>query len=179
MANGSAGFWDYSLKAFRTEGVAPALIALQDRAGAHVNLLLFCCWAASEGIAIDPKLLRLAKENAGAWQSEIVEPLRALRRRLKGGFNGFPTDEVEALRKQINGLEIEGERIEQGRLASLALGRPRASADARLAVAGLARYFAELGRRPTEEDAGDLRTVVTRLFPGAELPSLSAADFAP
>jgi uncharacterized protein (TIGR02444 family) len=179
MANGSAGFWDYSLKAFRTEGVAPALIALQDRAGAHVNLLLFCCWAASEGIAIDPKLLRLARENAGAWQSEIVEPLRALRRRLKGGFDGFPDDAVEALRKQINGLEIEGERIEQGRLAALALGRPRASADARLAVAGLARYLAELGRRPTDEDARDLRTVLTRLFPDAGLTSLSAADFAP
>lgn len=179
MANGSAGFWDYSLKAFRTDGVAPALIALQDRAGAHVNLLLFCCWAASEGIAIDPKLLRLAKENAGAWQSEIVEPLRALRRRLKGGFHGFPADEVEALRKQINGLEIEGERIEQGRLAALASGRPRASADARLAVAGLARYFAELGRRPTDADASDLRTVLTRLFPDAGLTALSAADFAP
>ncbi len=176
MAN---GFWDYSLRAFRTEGVAPALIALQDRAGAHVNLMLFCCWAASEGVAVDPKMLRAAKQSAGAWQREIVEPLRALRRRLKGGFDGFPPEEVEALRKQINGLEIEGERIEQGRLAALAAGKPRASADMRLAVAGLARYFAELGRRPTEEDANDLRTVVTRLFPGADQPPLSADDFAP
>ncbi len=175
----ATGFWDYSLEAFRTAGVAPALIALQDRAGAHVNLLLFCCWAASEGVAVDPKLLRAARQSASAWQSEIVEPLRALRRRLKGGFDGFPPDEVEALRKQINGLEIEGERIEQGKLAALAAGKPRASADARLAVAGLARYFAELGRRPTEEDANDLRTVVMRLFPNAELPPLSAADFAP
>jgi uncharacterized protein (TIGR02444 family) len=139
MANGNNGFWNFSLKAFRIDGVAPALIALQDRAGAHVNLLLFCCWAAGEGVAVDPKLLCDARASAGAWQSEIVEPLRALRRRLKGGFDGFPAEQVEALRKQINGLEIEGERIEQGRLAALASGRPRASADPRLAVAGLAR----------------------------------------
>jgi uncharacterized protein (TIGR02444 family) len=179
MANAGNGFWDYSLKAFRTEGVAPALIALQDRAGAHVNLLLFCCWAASEGIAVDMALLRQAKQSAGAWQSEIVEPLRALRRRLKGGFDGFPPEPVEALRKQINGLEIEGERIEQGRLAALASGKPRASADGRLAVAGLARYFAVLERRPSAEDVADLRTVVTKLFPAAGFETLSDGDFLP
>jgi uncharacterized protein (TIGR02444 family) len=179
MTQASNGFWEFSLDAFRTEGVAPALIALQDRAGAHVNLLLFCCWSAREGIAVDMPLLRQAMEAAGAWQGEIVEPLRALRRRLKGGFGGFPEDEVEGLRKQINRLEIEGERIEQGRLAALAAGRPRATADPRLAVAGLARYFASLGHRPGANDAADLRTVVTRLFPGSGLDGLSAPDFAP
>lgn len=179
MATGESGFWDYSLKAFRTEGVAPALIALQDRAGAHVNLLLFCCWAASEGIAVDMALLRNARQQAGAWQREIVEPLRSLRRRLKGGFEGFPAEPVEALRKEINALEIEGERIEQGRLAALAAGKPRASADGRLAVAGLARYFAVLDRRPSADDAADLGTVVAKLFPAAGLESLGAEDFAP
>ena len=179
MAADGDGFWNYSVKAFGTDGVAPALIALQDRAGAHVNLLLFCCWAASEGIAVDANLLRRARESAGAWQSEIVEPLRALRRKLKGGFGEFPAADVEALRKQINGLEIEGERIEQSRLAALAAAKPRATSDARLAVAGLARYFAALGRRPDETDAGHLRTVVTQLFPGSGLDTLSAAEFAP
>ena len=177
MAADGDGFWNYSLAAFRTEGVAPALIALQDRVGAHVNLLLFCCWAASEGIAVDMKLLREAQQTAQAWQREIVEPLRSLRRRLKRGFDGFPAEPVEALRKQINGLEIEGERIEQGRLAALAATRPRSSADPRLAVAGLARYFALLGRVPTETDAADLGTAVARLFPGTG--PFTAADFAP
>jgi len=183
MVGGGNGFWDFSVNAFRTEGVAPALIALQDRAGAHVNLLLFCCWAASEGIAVDMPLLRQAMNAASAWQREIVEPLRALRRRLKGGFETFPVDEVEGLRKQINGLEIEGERIEQGRLAALAAGRPRATADPRLAVAGLARYFSALGRRPNAADAADMQAVLSRLFPDAGpeagLDTLSASDFAP
>ncbi|MEX2200697.1 MAG: TIGR02444 family protein [Dongiaceae bacterium] len=179
MAAGDNGFWEFSVKAFGTEGIAPALIALQDRAGAHVNLLLFCCWAAAEGIAVDAALLRQARESAGAWQSEIVEPLRALRRKLKGGYGEFPSDDVEALRKQINGLEIEGERIEQSRLAALAAARPRATADGRLAVAGLARYFAALGRRPDETDAAHLKSVLTRLFPGSGLDRLSASDFAP
>jgi len=179
MTASDNGFWDFSVTAFGTEGVAPALIALQDRAGAHVNLLLFCCWAADKGIAVDASLLRQARESASAWQSEIVEPLRALRRKLKGGFGDFPADAVESLRKQINGLEIEGERIEQGRLAALAAAKPRAAADARLAVAGLARYFAAIGRRPDETDAGHLRTVIVRLFPGSGLDGLSASDFAP
>jgi hypothetical protein len=61
----------------------------------------------------------------------------------------------------------------------LAAAKPRASTDARLAVAGLARYFAALGRRPDETDARHLRTVVTRLFPGSDLDALSASDFAP
>ena len=49
----------------------------------------------------------------------MVRPLRALRRRLKGGFGGLPADRVEAYRKRLNELEIDGERIAQEAMSAL------------------------------------------------------------
>ena len=37
-------FWDFSLAVYGRPGVAPACLALQQRHGADVNLLLFCAW---------------------------------------------------------------------------------------------------------------------------------------
>ena len=44
-------FWRTSLELYAREGVSRALIALQDRRGADVNLLLYCCWTARSGCA--------------------------------------------------------------------------------------------------------------------------------
>ena len=43
------GLWDFSLALYARPGAAEACLALQERHGTDVNLLLFCCWAGSRG----------------------------------------------------------------------------------------------------------------------------------
>lgn len=76
-------FWRFSLRTWRAPGVQQACLALQERCGADVNLLLFCGWTGQQGRALDPDSLRLAISQVGAWQSEVIAPLRLARRGLK------------------------------------------------------------------------------------------------
>jgi len=82
---------------------------------------------------------------AEAWQREVVQPLRAVRRRLKAGVAPVPALESEALRRKVNDLELEGERIAQAILEAL----PAPAAGRRSAVqANLALYLTVMGRDP-------------------------------
>jgi uncharacterized protein (TIGR02444 family) len=41
-------FWRFSLRIYRAPGVADECIAVQERYGIDVNLMLFCAWLAAE-----------------------------------------------------------------------------------------------------------------------------------
>ena len=53
---------------------------------------------------------------AGKLRSEIVEPLRSLRRKLRQ----YPDSDVQRLREGVKALELAGEKLVQERLARLA-----------------------------------------------------------
>ena len=88
MQNDDGRFWAFSLDVYGRPGVAPACLALQDRHGLDVNLLLFCCWAASQGVTLDQRTLAAAEEAAriarigyaeGKFpQLELIEAERSL-----------------------------------------------------------------------------------------------------
>ena len=42
-------FWDFSLRVYGSDGVSAACIALQERHGIDVNLLLFSAWVGESG----------------------------------------------------------------------------------------------------------------------------------
>ncbi len=110
-------FWRFSLAFYERPGVADALIALQDRDGFDVNLMLFALWFGISGRgALDGDILMAAQGAAGALRSEIVEPLRRLRRKLRH----HPDGDVQRLREGVKALEIAGEKLVQERLARLA-----------------------------------------------------------
>ncbi|HEY9550471.1 MAG TPA: TIGR02444 family protein, partial [Kiloniellaceae bacterium] len=46
-------FWQFSGAVYARRGVAEACLALQQRHGLDVNLLLFCAWAGSNGRRLD------------------------------------------------------------------------------------------------------------------------------
>ena len=59
-------FWRFSLALYARPGVAEALIALQDRAGRDVNLMLFALWAgAVRRVALDAGALAAAEAAIG------------------------------------------------------------------------------------------------------------------
>jgi uncharacterized protein (TIGR02444 family) len=140
-------FWRFSLRIYRAPGVEQACLALQDGCGADVNLLLFCCWVAQAGRALDKRALRRAMALAGRWQAETVQPLRQVRRTLKNAPFDVPSAWAEELRKRILGVELDLEYLEQRLLFDLAaqlppVARPRRPAAA--AAHSLARYLALL-----------------------------------
>jgi uncharacterized protein (TIGR02444 family) len=147
-------FWNFSLQLFRKPGVGPACIALQDGLGLDVNLLLFCCWHGRENRVLSEADIRRAIAAAEGWQRDVVQPLRAVRRRLKAGVAPVSAAECEALRRKVNDLELEGERIAQATLEAL----PAPPAGRRSAVqANLALYLTVMGRDPAR--ASELQTL--------------------
>ena len=146
-ANDSA-FWRFSLRFYALPDVAPACLALQDEANVDVNLMLFLLFLAESGRAITHDDVARLDAGIAPWRSEVVEPLRALRRRLKSGIGDVPAAASEGLRNMVKKIELEAERLEQGRLENAApiLGKPAPRNEA--VRANLAAYEAYLGPLP-------------------------------
>ena len=125
--------WHFSLAFYAVPGIARALITLQDRDGLDVNLILFALWLGLSGYGLlDRGALAAADRAVCAIRTEVVEPLRTLRRRLKGN----PDPSVQNLREGVKELELAAERMVQSRLACLAGPRDsEAPHGARLAAA--------------------------------------------
>ena len=143
-------FWRFSLAFYERPGVSDALIELQDRDGFDVNLVLFALWLGISGRgALGGDALAAAKQVADTLRSEIVEPLRRLRRKLRH----HPDREVQQFREGVKALEIAGEKLVQERLARLA-GGGRATTDPEgsraAAHANLALYLGGEGVRSKE-----------------------------
>ena len=141
-----SAFWRFSLRFYALPGVAPACLALQDQAGVDVNVLLLLLFAADQGRELSRDDVARLDAAIAPWRTDVVGPLRTLRRRLKTGVGDFPSN--EGFRNLVKKIELEAERVEQGRLESLAatLGKPAVPAPA--ARANLAAYGAHLGGLP-------------------------------
>jgi uncharacterized protein (TIGR02444 family) len=141
-------FWRWSLRIYRLPGVESALLALQDGAGTDTNLLLWCCWQAGEGRALDRRTLRRSMAATARWQSEVIVPLRRARRALGRAPQGLPDGWAGELRKRIGAVELDMEYAEQRALFELALSLPplvRTLAPRDAALASIARYLGLLG----------------------------------
>lgn len=170
-------FWDYSLALYRRPGVETACLDLQRRHGIDVNLVLLCCWLAERGTPLDDRLLARLSAAVDEWQSEVVRPLRAVRRRLKAMLEaaaGGPavwSDLARSLRERILALEIDGERLEQLRLAEVVAGEPPVAVPGlTLAASNLRRY-----RRFTRPDREALETLLCAAFPGSPADEVEQA----
>ncbi len=165
-------FWDFSLALYGKPGVAPALLGLQDRHGLDVNLLLYACWAASQGRLLSSAEIGAVDALAAPWQAEIVRPLRALRRRLKGGFPGLAVEGVEAWRKRLGELEIEAERIAQEAMAAALPATPNSVAPGAATAANLKACLTHAGIAIDPATAADLAAILRACVPDADLAEL-------
>jgi len=169
-------FWSFTLGLYGKPGVAPALIGLQDRLGLDVNMLLYCCWAGADGRLLSRDDLKAVEAVAEPWQSEVVRPLRALRRRLKGGFGAMPADRVQSYRKRVNELEIEGEHIAQNAMGQQARGERQAGASAAAAVTANLKAYLKLRHAPVDApERADLVTILRACCADATADELSAS----
>lgn len=110
--------WAFALRFYNRPSVADACLMLQDCAGVDVNVLLMALHAACDrGVALSISDVRDMDEAVLAWRTEVVQALRAVRRRMKAGPEPAPSEATEALRDQIKAAELGAEQIQQAVLA--------------------------------------------------------------
>jgi uncharacterized protein (TIGR02444 family) len=137
-ADDAAALWRFSLAFYARPGVADALIALQDRDGRDVGLILYALWQGLRGRRLAADLGALAA--AAAAPAALAAELRGMRRRLKSDAAA----DIAALRRRVLALELAAERAAQARLAAIV---PPAAEGGRLelAAANLALCVGECG----------------------------------
>lgn len=118
-----ADLWSFSLAVYAAPGVADACLTAQDDAGADVNLLLWAAWLAAQGHDLTAAELTEAIAATVPWRRDVVQPLRAIRRRLKSGPSPAPSPAAESLRAQVKSAELEAERLQQAVLQTLPVNR--------------------------------------------------------
>ncbi len=161
--NAGNPFWDFSLKLYVREGVAAACLEMQDRMEVDVNLLLFCCWAGSQGRALSGAEIDSLIATTRDWRDQVIRPLRGARRWLKEATLPGAAD----LRGDIKASELAAEAIQQDilhRALPVSAGAPSSSAVA----ANLRAYLAAEGCRPGDRDMDALTTLLCAAAPGLD-----------
>ena len=124
-------FWDFSLAVYGRPGVPACCLALQDRRGVDVNVLLFAAWAGLEcGIRLSAGDIARIDGSVSGWRDKMVRPLRALRRRAK--------TEDDALYRRMKAAELEAERVQQDRLFAAGGFLPQPGGSVELVAATMA-----------------------------------------
>lgn len=144
--------WTFSLTVYGEPGVAEACVALQDRCGVDVNVLLLTLFT-TRLTSSAPSAVTLAEADCfiREWRGEIVKPLRAIRRRLKLGPAPAPGGAAEVLRQRIKSAELFAEQIEQAALAAWFEGRDAGSAATGGCAEALARVIAFYAQKPMDD----------------------------
>jgi uncharacterized protein (TIGR02444 family) len=143
MSEPESEFWNFTLGFYARPGVSPACIALQDKHGRDVNIVLYACWVGLSGRGrLSTADLDRAEAVNGPWRRGAIEKLRAARRALKEEDR---TGQIAELYEAAKQLELAAERIAQLRLQSLARPPGERSAGERAAdaTASLALYLAD------------------------------------
>lgn len=142
------GLWDFALRLYGAQGVSEACLVLQEESGVDVPVLLFAAWLSEKGKALTEGDLGRVDGRIREWRSEVVQPLRAVRRRLKNGPSPAPSEETEKLRNGVKAVELQSEKIELAVLEAEGDALP--------------------GERGGEEDANQNLRRVLRYYRGSE-----------
>lgn len=110
--------WAFALHLYAQPGVADACLRLQDEAGVDVMMFLMTIFAAvRRRVLLTPAEIGELDGVSRPWREQIVQPLRALRTRLKTGPLPAPSSATEPFRSTIKAAELAAERLENQLLA--------------------------------------------------------------
>lgn len=118
MERSAETLWQFAVALYGRPGVADDCLALQDRHGAAVTVILWLAWAWAEGRALPEGAARadlLAR--VAAWRAVATDPLRAARRAMKPHEDDLPLG--SEARAAVKSAELACERAE---LALLEVG---------------------------------------------------------
>lgn len=109
--------WNFAVSCYGKPGVESACLELQ-AAGADVCLFLTGAWLECRGVSCSAERLGLLKAQSKDWQTQVVQPLRNLRSAWREAATH--DSELAGLRDRVKMLELDAERIQLNRLASVA-----------------------------------------------------------
>lgn len=113
MVVAQSQFWIFSLALYGADRVKDNCLHLQDKFGADVNLILWCCYCAWDlGRICETPEIEAIDARLKQWRDEMLIPLRKLRRNARSDKGVY-----EALKA----AEIEAERYAQGLIIKNAL----------------------------------------------------------
>ena len=175
-----ASLWNFSVHTYGKPGVADACLALQDRHGLDVNMLLFCCWfGCTRGVVGEPLWDRVLAFSE-PWADNVVRPLRAVRTWMKHTGCTQPVvsnDECMTLREEIKRIELKTEQLQENTLQYLAEDSPAQSLDSTSQINCTALNIKEYIRRCSVELDAESRLrlahMVTAAIGGATLDEVS------
>ncbi|MDF1747328.1 MAG: TIGR02444 family protein [Alphaproteobacteria bacterium] len=163
-------FRQFCLTLYAAEGVEAACLDLQDKFGLDVTLILLCCWVGQHGVRLSTESLAQAEQSVKPWRETAIDPIRALRRRLKDAVGPIDPDRAKAVRDLIKQAELAAEFVQMDHLVILLEhlpGRDARMADRAGIVRGnLLRYTAA-------------KSIKTDLLPRPALETLIAQTIAP
>ncbi|MBA4501659.1 TIGR02444 family protein [Marinobacterium marinum] len=110
--------WHYALALYAEPGIESTCLQLQ-RQGAAINRLLLACWLGGRGVVLDAARWR---QLDSAWRTEITEPLRLIRYRVRALREQQP--ETGACYQALRQAELAAEQVELMQLYHTAIAWP-------------------------------------------------------
>jgi uncharacterized protein (TIGR02444 family) len=115
-----SAFWRFSLAFYADPEVKDACLALQDRHGLDVNLLLLAAWAARSRRLIAAADAHRLRTLSADYQQRVMRPVRQARRALDAtGAEAWLAPLVAERRRALLAVELGLERLEQLQLERL------------------------------------------------------------
>lgn len=145
--------WTFALRLYGAPGVSEACLQLQEESGVDVPLLLFAAWLEMRSVALSTEDIRRIDGLVAGWRSEVIHPLRSVRRRLKSGPHPAPSADTESLRNAIKAAELSSERIELALLEAEGRALSVTSTDVTLKGDDLTRVVQYFSKRPPDTAA--------------------------
>ncbi len=169
---GIKGFWDFSVRTYRTDGVPDACLSLQNDYDADVNMLLYCCWVGAYIGQFDHELFTKASEFSTLWADHVVVPLRSARTWMKRtgcDTETVPTDACMQLREEIKSVEFAAEKMQQQVLEALvSIDQSRIDTPEQILEgvnANLNRYVAYAGIKVCDDVRQKFSLIIDAAFP--------------
>ena len=176
------GFWDFSVRTYRTPGVAEACLSLQNDQGADVNMLLYCCWVGAAVGPFDDELFSRASEYSARWAENVVIPLREARTWMKHtgcAAEPTPTEDCMQLREQVKSVEFAAEKMQEEVLESMvSVDRTRDERPKQIVedvAANLMLYLEGRDIHPAIEVRKKLSVIVCAAFPDFDKKTIAKA----
>jgi uncharacterized protein (TIGR02444 family) len=120
--------WDFALWAYGEPDVEKACLALQNRLGADVTMVMFCLWLAQRGTPGGhlARYLGAAIKLSRDWQRSFVEPLRTSRHNFKDFIINTDMAATElaaanSLRDRILQVELDMEQLQMMAMYNLVI----------------------------------------------------------
>lgn len=169
--------WEFALALYEADAVKQACLSVQARYGLSVSLLLGAVWVGANGYGrLGATELETAIRRGMEWHREIVEPLRALRHRLRQHPPPGQERRIEKLRHRLLEQELEAERIEQRLfLEDFPLG-PRAATTRerwRDAAVNAALFTRKSCPQPEPQALEAISCILQMAFPGVSAAGLA------